>query len=253
MDWKLFLLAFSIVDPATARPTISRRGSGAAEGQAQPKRKRPPRSSPRTWASISLIRPIRPEPAARAQKQNQKSLDAEIRTAQLSKSFKRAVQITIAAGTTAVIYLGARRVLGGALSPGDLLVFSAYLKELYGPIDKFSEILVDLAQAIVSGERLVELVDQPVVIKDAKDAKPAPDLNGDVEFDNVSFAYKKGQRVLENLSFRARSGQMVALVGSSSRPESTIANLIMQFTTRHRAVRIRQHRHPQFRSSRCGM
>jgi ATP-binding cassette subfamily B protein len=139
------------------------------------------------------------------------------------------VQLTIACGTTAVIYFGARRVLGGALSPGDLLVFSAYLKELYGPIDKFSEILVDLAQAVVSGERLVELVDQPVVIKDAPHAKPAPALKGDVDFDRVAFAYKKGQKVLHNLTFQARSGQMVALVGSSGAGKSTIANLIMRF------------------------
>ena len=58
--------------------------------------------------------------------------------------------------------------MDGALSPGDLLVFAAYLKELYGPIDKFSEIVVDLAQAVVSGERLVELVETPVVVKDGQ-------------------------------------------------------------------------------------
>jgi ATP-binding cassette subfamily B protein len=128
-----------------------------------------------------------------------------------------------------VLYWGARRVMGGELSPGDLLVFTAYLKELYGPIDKFSEILVDLAQAVVSGERLVELVEQPVVVRDEPGAVVAPRLRGDVEFRNVSFAYKKGQAVLRDLSFRARAGQTVALVGSSGAGKSTMANLLMRF------------------------
>jgi ABC-type multidrug transport system fused ATPase/permease subunit len=128
-----------------------------------------------------------------------------------------------------VIFLGAKRVMGGALSPGDLLVFSAYLKELYGPIDKFSEIVVDLAQSVVSGERLVELVDTPVVVRDAKDAVPAPALLGDVEFRHVEFEYKKGQPVLRDLCFRARPGQTVAIVGSSGAGKSTIANLLMRF------------------------
>jgi ABC-type multidrug transport system fused ATPase/permease subunit len=100
---------------------------------------------------------------------------------------------------------------------------------MYGPIDKFSEILVDLAQAVVSGERLVELVEQPVVVRDQPGAQPAPRLRGDVEFRGVSFAYKKGQTVLHDLSFRARAGQTVALVGTSGAGKSTMANLLMRF------------------------
>jgi len=231
MDWRLFVLAFSIV-PLLYGVThfFSRR----VKEQQKAKRSRESDVASivqENMSSISLIQAYQAETGehARFQTQNRQSLQAEIRTAQLSKSFKRAVQISIATGTAAVIYYGARRVLGGALSPGDLLVFSAYLKDLYGPIDKFSEILVDLAQAVVSGERLVELVEQPVVIKDDPKAVPAPALHGDVEFRNVSFSYKKGQQVLTNLSFRARAGRMVALVGSSGAGKSTMANLLMRF------------------------
>jgi ATP-binding cassette subfamily B protein len=231
MDWRLFLLAFSIVPILYAATHFF---SMRVKEQQKNKRNRESDVASivqENMLSISLIQAYQAESQehARFQKQNQRSLDAEIRTAQLSKSFKRAVQMTIACGTTAVIYTGARRVLNNELSPGDLLVFSAYLKQLYGPIDKFSEILVDLASAVVSGERLVELVEQPVVVHDAADAKPAPAFKGDVEFRDVSFAYKKGQTVLHRLTFRARAGQTVALVGSSGAGKSTMANLLMRF------------------------
>jgi ABC-type multidrug transport system fused ATPase/permease subunit len=231
MDWKLFLLAFAIVPILYL---VTHYFSGNVKKQQQEKRSRESDVASivqENMLSISLIQAYAAEAKEheRFQKQNKKSLDAEIRTAQLSKSFKRAVQITIAAGTAAVVYVGARRVLGGELSPGDLLVFTAYLKELYGPIDKFSEMLVDLAQATVSGGRLVELVEQPVVVKDRPDAVPAPALHGDVEFRDVSFHYKKGKTVLHDLTFRARAGQTVALVGSSGAGKSTIANLLLRF------------------------
>ncbi len=231
MDWKLSVIAVAVLPLLyLATHFFSKR----VKEQQKDKRSRESDVASivtENMLSISLIQAYQAEGTERArfQKQNLKSLDAEIRTAQLSKSFKRAVQITIALGTASVVYFGARRALGGAMSPGDLLVFTAYLKDLYGPIDKFSEILVDLASAVVSGERLVELVDQPVVIKDAPDAKPAAALRGDVEFRDGSFAYKKGQLVLQHLSFRARAGQMVALVGSSGAGKSTVANLLMRF------------------------
>jgi ATP-binding cassette subfamily B protein len=231
MDWRLFLLAFSIVPLLYG---VTHFFSSRVKEQQKDKRSRESDVASivqETMASISLVQAYQAEAREheRFQKQNKRSLEAEIRTAQLSKTFKRAVQTTIALGTAGVIYYGARRVLGGHLSPGDLLIFAAYLKELYGPIDKFSEIVVDLAQAVVSGERLVELVEQPVVIRDAPDAKPAPALRGEVEFRNVGFSYKKGQKVLDNLSFKVKSGQMVALVGSSGAGKSTIANLLLRF------------------------
>lgn len=231
VDWQLFLLAFSVVPILYATTHYF---SSRVKEQQKDKRNRESDVASivqENMLSISLIQAYQAESQEheRFQKQNRRSLDAEIRTAQLSKTFKRAIQVTISIGTTAVIYVGARRVLGGALSPGDLVLIAAYLKELYGPIDKFSEILVDLAQAVVSGERLVELVEQPVVVNDAPDARPAPAFSGDVEFRDVSFAYKKGQMVLQHLNFKARAGQTVALVGSSGAGKSTMANLLMRF------------------------
>jgi ATP-binding cassette subfamily B protein len=73
----------------------------------------------------------------------------------LSKGYSRTLKIVIAIGTAAVMYVGARRVLLGELSPGDLVVFAEYLRQLYGPIDKVADTFVNLAEYLVSGERLV--------------------------------------------------------------------------------------------------
>ncbi len=135
----------------------------------------------------------------------------------------------VAFGTAAVIYVGARRVLGGEITPGDLIVFHQYLRQLYGPIDHFSNLVVQIAQHIASGERLVELVEQPVVIRDSPDAVEAKPFRGEVEFRNVSFEYEKDALVLHDVNVRIKPGQTVALVGSSGAGKSTIANLLMRF------------------------
>lgn len=181
--------------------------------------------------SISLIQAYTAEAKEqeRFRRENNSSLVAQIRTAKLSKSYKRAVQVLIASGTAAVAYMGARQVLGAAMSPGDLVVFMAYLKELYGPIDKFSDMFVEMAQHVVSGERLAELVEEPVVICDSQTAVKAPRFRGEVQFVDVDFSYRHGKSVLQNLDLHVLPGQSVALVGSSGAGKSTLAKLLLRF------------------------
>jgi ATP-binding cassette subfamily B protein len=231
MDWQLCLLALAVIPFLHLTTRIF---SGNVHKFQTEKRERESDVASivqENMASISLIQAYSGEKVehARFQDKNQQSLMAEIKTALYSKLFKRIVQIIMAGGTAAVIYVAGRKVWNGALSPGDLVVFAAYLKSLYGPIDKFSETLVELSQSLVSGERLAELVDQPVVIKDAWDAVPAPAFKGNVQFEDLSFHYKKGTDVLKHLNLRIPAGETVALVGSSGAGKTTLANLILRF------------------------
>lgn len=156
------------------------------------------------------------------------SLKATLGSMRLSKGFARTVQVVTAVGTALVVYLGARRALAGAVTPGDLIVFTAYLRDLYKPVEKLSELILNFTGALVSGERLAELLESEIAVADAPDAIEAPPFRGEVAFERVTFGYEPGAPVLQELSFTAKPGQTVALIGSSGTGKSTVVNLLLR-------------------------
>ena len=90
-----------------------------------------------------------------------------------------------------VIWLGASRALDGNMSPGDLVVFAAYINELYTPIQNISELSVQFMESLVSGERVLELLHTAPRIKDNPHAVKALPFRGRVAFENVVFGYKQ--------------------------------------------------------------
>jgi ABC-type multidrug transport system fused ATPase/permease subunit len=157
------------------------------------------------------------------------SMVADIRRLQLSRGFGRAVELLVAVATAGVIYYAGRRALAGQLEATDLVLFVPWLRELYTPLQKLADLLLDVSRQVVSGERVAELLGTQAGVRDADDATLAPSFRGALEFDDVSFGYLPGVPVLHGLSFSARPGQLVALVGSSGAGKSTIVNLLLRF------------------------
>ncbi len=92
-----------------------------------------------------------------------------------------------------------------------------------------SELIIGFSSSLVCGERVAEILETKVVVADSPDSIEAPPFKGDVVFENVAFAYEQGPPVLEDLSFKAFRGEMVALIGSSGTGKSTILNLLLRF------------------------
>ncbi len=157
------------------------------------------------------------------------SLESGIDAMRLSKLFKRTNDIVFALGTCGVVYFGGRLALHETILPGTLVLFAAYLKNLYGPIEKVANMMVGIAQAQVAGERILELIECDMVIEDSPQAIPAPPFQGRIEFRQVSFGYHKHTEVLKDLSFTVAPGETVALVGSSGAGKSTLVSLLMRF------------------------
>jgi ABC-type multidrug transport system fused ATPase/permease subunit len=157
------------------------------------------------------------------------SLKATLGSLRMSKGFARAVRLVTAVGTALVVYFGARRALAGQITPGDLIVFISYLRDLYKPVGGFSELFMDLSAALVSGGRVAEILETEVRVKDAPDAVEAPPFKGEVVFEKVSFGYLAAEPVLRDLSFTAKPGQRVALIGSSGTGKTTVVNLLLRF------------------------
>lgn len=161
--------------------------------------------------------------------QSEESLNAAIERVRVSKGFGRTVEVIIAAGTAIVVYFGARRVLAGFITPGDLIVFISYLRDLYRPVGGLSELIIDLGGSLVCGERVAEILETKIKVADAPDAREAPPFRGDVVFEKVTFGYSHGAPVLQELSFRASPGERVALIGSSGTGKTTVVNLLLRF------------------------
>lgn len=155
-----------------------------------------------------------------------------------------AISAVFALGAAAIVWLGSRQVLAGKLSVGELLIFLAYLAQLYEPLNQLSHVGATIANAIVGTQRVFELLDTPEEVKDAPDARPivnarkgattaAPQAAlmaaGAIEFARVSFSYQKEQPVLRQVSFRLGAGQSAAIIGPSGVGKTTLLNLLPRF------------------------
>src|SRR5262249_32539704 len=137
------------------------------------------------------------------------------------------IRVMTALGTAVMMWYGARMVLvEQALTPGTLVLFLAYLGKLYAPIRGLSKLPDTFSKPAIAFERIQEVLD--VEIKTPGHAKPhkAPDFEGRIEFDNVSFGYLPDQPILKGVSLTIEPGQIAAFVGPTGAGKTTIISLI---------------------------
>lgn len=150
-------------------------------------------------------------------------------------------------GSSAIIYIGAIQALNNKITVGQLLIFIAYLAQLYEPLNQISHSGSTVASALAGAKRVFEIIDSTEEIKDAPDARPVvrdessatmvkntsakPPLivKGEIEFDDVWFSYEPEKWVLSGISFKVLSGERVALIGPSGAGKTTLMNLVLRF------------------------
>ncbi|MGE5698789.1 MAG: ABC transporter ATP-binding protein [Deltaproteobacteria bacterium] len=160
--------------------------------------------------------------------QNRGSMKDDVKGRRLAARLERRVDVLIAVSAALVLLYGARLVMENVLTPGDLLVFLAYLKDAFKPVRNFAKFTGRLAKASAACDRVVDILDEEPEVRDLPDAVPAPPFAGNVRFEKVSFAYEKGRNALEEIDFEAKEGERIALVGPSGAGKSTLASLILR-------------------------
>ena len=132
-------------------------------------------------------------------------------------------------GPALVYWMGGWLVLRDSMTVGTVVAFVAYLSRLYGPASSLASVHVDVTASLALFERIFQYIDLDTDIADAPDADVLSRVNGKVEFQDVSFHYREGRPVLEDVSFIVEPGQTVALVGPSGAGKTTITYLVPRF------------------------
>ncbi|MGN6754900.1 MAG: ABC transporter ATP-binding protein, partial [Thermomicrobiales bacterium] len=129
-----------------------------------------------------------------------------------------------------VLWFGGYRVLSGALSIGTLVAFNRYVTLMADPVRWLGFVVNRIARAIASGQRIFEILDTEPAIQERAGALELRPMRGEVTFDDVSFSYTGAKRdALSHVSFTARPGERVALLGPTGSGKSTIINLLPRF------------------------
>jgi ATP-binding cassette, subfamily B, multidrug efflux pump len=133
-------------------------------------------------------------------------------------------------GQAAILYVGGHQIIAGLLSLGEWQEFSLYLIYLFFPVAQLGFIITQFGQAAASADRVFEILDTRSDIVEKPDALELPSVKGEVRFEQVTFRYfGGGQPVLKDVTFEARPGERVALLGATGSGKSTIINLLPRF------------------------
>jgi len=159
---------------------------------------------------------------------NREHRDAHIRGIWAYSIFFPVVELLSAGSISLMIWWGLRDSLNGTMTPGMLLEFSTFITMMYRPIRQMADNFNVLQMGVVNAERVFKLLDTNAEQVDTG-KQDASDLQGNIVFNNVTFAYVENQPVLKNLNLNIPSGNMVALVGSTGAGKSSIAGLLNRF------------------------
>ena len=232
LDWQLALIAivvaplFWVVAKSFSRlikhaSREQRRRSGSLSAVAE-----------ESFANAALIQALGRETQEleRFRRENEGIVQAELASTRIRGLYSPVVDLIELAGVLLVFALGTVAVTQGDLSIGGLLVFVAYLSQLFSPVRELSSLANAMFRALAGAERVIELLDERPRVVDAPGARALPPLRGQVAFEAVSFTYPESEEpALREVDLQAAPGERIALVGPSGAGKSTIARLAARF------------------------
>jgi ABC-type multidrug transport system fused ATPase/permease subunit len=170
---------------------------------------------------------------ARFRRQGQTAVDERVKLTVSQSLYTLGVQTASAAGISIVMGLGAWHVIQGKLSIGELVVLITYITSVYQPLEQISGTVGTIHEQLVQFDSSLRLLDTKPVVLDAPDAIAIVHTQGHVRAEQVSFSYPERERTLLEISFDARPGERIAVVGHTGAGKSTLMSLLIRFYDPH--------------------
>jgi ATP-binding cassette, subfamily B, bacterial len=165
----------------------------------------------------------------RFREQGRSAVDARIAVTVRQTLFSLAISVTTALGTALVLGFGAYHVLQRQLTPGELLIVMGYIAAIYAPLEQISVTFSSLQEQFISLQGALELLDTEPEVSESPEPVELARARGRIEFDGVSFRYRRRRDALRNISFVAEAGQQIAVVGPTGAGKTTLVSLIPRF------------------------
>jgi ATP-binding cassette subfamily B protein len=170
---------------------------------------------------------------ARFRRQGQTAVDERVKLTVSQSLYTLGVQTASAAGISIVMGLGAWHVIQGKLSIGELVVLITYITSVYQPLEQISGTVGTIHEQLVQFDSSLRLLDTKPVVFDGPDAIAIAHTRGHVRAEQVSFSYPERERTLLDISFDARPGERIAVVGHTGAGKSTLMSLLIRFYDPH--------------------
>jgi ABC-type multidrug transport system fused ATPase/permease subunit len=183
------------------------------------------------FSAIRLVKSFAREAheVARYAEAGEKTMHARVAITWKQSLFGLMIAFTTILGTALVTIVGGLYVMRGQMLVGDLFVVIAYLGAVYGPLSAIAHTTGQLQGAVAGARRIRAMLAMTPETVDPPEAIAANEVHGEIRFENVSFAYRDGTPVLHDISFTARPGQLIALVGLTGAGKTTLVSLIPRF------------------------
>ncbi|MDF0665030.1 MAG: ABC transporter ATP-binding protein [Nitrospira sp.] len=157
------------------------------------------------------------------------TLHLTLRRAAIMAVFIPVISLLTFSSATAVLWYGGRQVIEGVVTPGDLFAFVLFAGILIGPFSSAARVFAQVKEAQGATQRVFEILDAQPDICDRPDAQTLVTVDGQMRVESVNFSYDARHPVLSNLSFEAKPGELVALVGPTGAGKTTVVNLLHRF------------------------
>ncbi|MDH5763808.1 MAG: ABC transporter ATP-binding protein/permease [Nitrospinota bacterium] len=231
LNWKLTGLILLVLPPLMLFARIFGKRLRTLAGQVQDQLARAIVVLEEVISSIKVVKSYNREEyeTKRFEESIETAFDAEVKKVKVSAFFGPFVLFLTFLVSSLLIWYGGRQVMTGTTTPGELAAFFLYAIIIAGPIGTFVRLYTQVQEALGAIRRVYEILETRPLIADPENPVAFDKIEGGIEFDRVSFGYKKENPVLKEVSLQVRPGEQVALVGPSGAGKSTVIQLLHRF------------------------